>query len=379
MKQFVTFHPGERIPVRDAEAMAGDSKQQQLSVRVYNTLQNLGCPLVDGLYLREADSMQELLCTPSLHRMDILKWICIRICPSLKEKFSTIKSAQTEEVVKEVTRFGHEMMLCKADDRELIEGFATPLRQLLFLEQLLMSAQDSSEASSEEKPSGNEGIRNDDLLRELMSPDHLSDLVQLMNPVCNPWSAHIREHLRATHSAQAKTNRAKANDSNRSHHHSTLAKLGGDDLTEATRLLQSTQATLEELRKECEFLHSDPVGPGASLSPCALKVAISDMAQLMTAFSQVYNTDFKGYCQRAPPVLSPNAHVFQSVHHLLHSCNMELEALQQLSETSSSLTETVRRIQTERRYWAKGEKHTLPNQLETLKNRYAAFLTHHQS
>ncbi|KAL6482825.1 hypothetical protein MHYP_G00076970 [Metynnis hypsauchen] len=355
--------------------MAGDSKQLQLSVRVYNTLQILGCPLVDGLYLREADSMRELLCTPSLHRMDILKWICIRICPSLKEKFSTIKSAQTEEVVKEITRFGHEMMLCQADERELIEGFATPLRQLVFLEQLLMSAQDSSE---QEKPSGDEGIRHEDLLRELMSPDHLSDLVQLMNPVCNPWSAHIREHLRATHSAQAKTNLAKANDSNNGSH-LVLGKLGGNDLNEATRLLQSTQATLEELRKECEFLQSDPVSPGASLSPCALKVAISDMAQLMTAFSQVYNTDFKGYCQRAPPVLSPNTHVFQSVYQLLHSCNMELEALQQLSETSSSLTETVRRIQTERRYWAKGEKHTLPNQLETLKNRYTAFLTHHQS
>lgn len=37
----------------------------------------------------------------------------------------------------------------------------------------------------------------------------------------------------------------------------------------------------------------------------------------------------------------------------------ELEALQQLSETSSLLTETVRQIQTDRRYWAKGEKRTL--------------------
>ncbi|KAI4886405.1 hypothetical protein NFI96_015329, partial [Prochilodus magdalenae] len=369
----VSFEP-VNAPRSETEAMAGDSKRQKLSVRVYNALQNLGCPLVDGLYLREADSMQELLCTPSLHRMDILKWICIRICPSLKEKFSTIKSAQTDELVREITRFGHEMMLCKADDQELIKGCATPMRQLLFLEQLVLSARDDNDGSSEEKPSGDEAVRNDNLLRELMSPDHLSDLVQLMNPVCNPWSAHIREHLRATHLAQAKTNRQNKIESNRSH-----GKLGGDDLAEAAALLQSTKATLEELRKECEFLQSDTTSPGASLSPCALKVAISDMTQLMTAFSQVYNTDFKGYCQRAPPVLSPNAHVFKSTHQLLHSCNMELEALQQLSETSSSLTDTVRRIQTDKRYWAKGKKHTLPNQVEALKNRYAAFLTHHQS
>ncbi|XP_072553047.1 HAUS augmin-like complex subunit 7 [Salminus brasiliensis] len=360
--------------------MAGDSKQQQLAVRVYSTLQNLGCPLVDGLYLREADRMQELLCTPSLHRMDILKWICIRICPSLREKFSTIKSEQSEEVVKEITRFGHEMMLCKPDDQELVQGLATSLRQLLFLDELLMIAQDSNETSSKENPSGNEGIRNEDLLNELMSPDHLSDLVQLMNPVCNPWSAHIREHLRATQLACAKTNHSKASDFNhRSHQRSGLGKIDNEDLVKAAELLQSTQSALAELRKECKFLQSDPGGPVASLSPCALKVAISDMAQLMTAFSHVYSTDFKGYCQRAPPVLNPHAHVFQSVHQLLHSCNMELEALQQLSETSSSLTETVRHRQTEKRYWAKGEKHTLPNQLEALKNRYTAFLNHYQS
>uniref|UniRef100_A0A671MK92 HAUS augmin-like complex, subunit 7 n=1 Tax=Sinocyclocheilus anshuiensis TaxID=1608454 RepID=A0A671MK92_9TELE len=60
---------------------------------------SLGCPLVDGLYLREPDSVQELLCSPSLHRTDILKWICASICPSLKEKFSTIKSTQNEDLV----------------------------------------------------------------------------------------------------------------------------------------------------------------------------------------------------------------------------------------------------------------------------------------
>uniref|UniRef100_A0A3B4CCI1 HAUS augmin-like complex, subunit 7 n=1 Tax=Pygocentrus nattereri TaxID=42514 RepID=A0A3B4CCI1_PYGNA len=104
--------------------MAGDSKQLQLSVRVYNTLQNLGCPLVDGLYLREADSMRELLCTPSLHRMDILKWICVRCVAnshySIRTKGSLLY-CHNHSVFTEIARFGHEMMLCKADERELIE------------------------------------------------------------------------------------------------------------------------------------------------------------------------------------------------------------------------------------------------------------------
>ncbi|KAI5612343.1 HAUS augmin-like complex subunit 7 isoform X1, partial [Silurus asotus] len=355
--------------------MAGNSKEQQVSLRVYSSLLRLACPSVDGLYLREADSMQELLCTPSLHRMDILKWICTRICTSLKDKFSTIKSAETEEVAKEITRFGHEMLLCKADDHELVKGFATPLRQLLFLEQLLMIAeqQDTSSDKIDMQSCGGGSMKNDDLLKELMSPDHLNDLTQLMNPVCNPWSAHIQEFLKAT-----QANRTKSIKTDEGHaHDSACVKLSNDSIAEATALLQSTLCTMEELRKECEFLQLEQSGPAASLAPCALKLAISDMAQLMTAFSQVYNTDFRGYCQRAPPVLNSNAYVFQSVHKLLHQCNMEIEALQQLSKTSSTMTEIVKQVQTDKRFWANGEKHTLPNQLEALKNRFTAFLSLH--
>ncbi|KAF5903508.1 HAUS augmin-like complex subunit 7 [Clarias magur] len=335
----------------EEDIMAGNSKEQQLSLKMYSNLQRLSCPSVDGLYLREAGSMQDLLCTPSLHRMDMLKWVCSRICPSLRDKFSTIKSSETDEVAKEITRFGHEMLLCKADDYELIKGFAPPLRQLLFLEQLLMIA-GQQETSSDEVY--NE--LSEDLLKELMSPDHSTDLIQLMNPVCNPWSAHIQEYLKATQGTRAKANSTKTNESH--HNDSGCGKLN-NNVAEAAALLKSTKCILEELRKECEFLQLEESGPAASLSPCALKVAISDMAQLMTAFSQVYNTDFRGYCQREPPSLNPNACVFQSVQQLLHQCNMELEALQQLSKTSFTLTEIVKQIETDRRFWAKGEKHSL--------------------
>ncbi|XP_050952343.1 HAUS augmin-like complex subunit 7 [Labeo rohita] len=363
--------------------MAGNSKEQLLSMRVYSNLQSLGCPLVDGLYLREADSVQELLCSPSLHRTDILKWICASICPSLKEKFSTIKATQNEDLVKELTRFSHEMMLCKANDKDLIKGLAPPLRQLRFLEQLLMVIQtDSSINSRQNSSSGDNSIKSDDLLGELMFQDHLSDLDMLQNPVCNPWTAHIREYLIRTQSAHNKINGNHSKPSNsisRSDQHSRLGSHGDESLTEAMALLQSTQSTLDELHKECEFLQSESSGSAAVLSPCALKVAISDMSQLMTAFGHIYNTDFKAYCQRTPPALNSGASVFQSVHQLLHTCNMELEALKQLSETSSSLTQTVQQLQTDKQYWSKGEKHTLPKQLEELKNRYVAFLSLHQS
>lgn len=53
---------------------------------------------------------------------------------------------------------------------------------------------------------------NDDLLKELVSPDHLTDLIQLMNPVCNPWSTHIQEYLKATQAIRAKANSNKTNE-----------------------------------------------------------------------------------------------------------------------------------------------------------------------
>lgn len=58
-------------------------------------VQSLGCPLLDGLYLREADSVQELLCSPSLPRTDILKWICTRseACLTIKHDDNDAKCA----------------------------------------------------------------------------------------------------------------------------------------------------------------------------------------------------------------------------------------------------------------------------------------------
>lgn len=231
--------------------------------------------------------------------------------------------------------------------------------------------------------SGDDSVKNDDLLGELMFQDNLSDLDMLLNPTCNPWSAHIREHLIRTQSAHNKMNgnHSKPSDFiNRSvwllcghvrfflskplsltwlfviyycwrSEHSRHGSHGEESLSEAKALLQSTQSTLEELHKEvgpscaafyiwyhesglhnslilildsvpqCEFLQADSSGSAAVLSPCMLKVAISDMSQLMTAFGHIYNTDFKGYCQRTPPPLSSSTSVFQSVHQLLHICN----------------------------------------------------------
>ncbi|KAJ8389138.1 hypothetical protein AAFF_G00123440 [Aldrovandia affinis] len=321
--------------------MAGTLKENQLSEHIYSKMQGLGCPLVEGLFLRSAESMKDLLCTPSLHRTDILKWMCVSCCPSLMEKFATIGSAQSNAVVQEIVRFGHDIMLCKHDDQDLIKGLAPPLIELF----AVLNAEEAM-------------VRREEFLGELLSHPQLA---AILTPTCSPWSADLRELL---------------------HRKAPASKTGPnrpaeDSAVEVSALLRSTESVLEDLRKECTFLQSDGVSPSPRLSPCALRLAISDLSQLMLAFSQSFNAEFKGYCHRQPPALSSNAHRFRTVHQLLLACNQELRALQQLSEASGAVTAIAERMRTDRRYWGDGQKHTLPAKLEMLKKKYTEFLSLH--
>ncbi|KAJ8345550.1 hypothetical protein SKAU_G00297430 [Synaphobranchus kaupii] len=343
--------------------MAGTLKEKQLVERVYSKLQGLGCPLVEGLFLQDADSMKELLCTSSLHRTDILKWICVSCCPSLKEKFSALRSTQTDALIQEILRFGHEIMLCRPDDLDLIKGLAPPLRQLHFLEQLLALVP-VKQTQSAELSVGQVLGRSEEFMGELMSVPHMGQLTALLNPACSPWSADLRELL-LRRAPQGKTGQSRP----------ACGKPAEDTVVKASALLQSTQSVLEDLRKECVFLQPGGVSPSPRLSPCALRLAITDLSQLMTAFSQSFNTELKGYCQRRPPALSPNAQSFYNVHQLLLTCNQELQALQQLTETSSAASATVNRVQTDRKYWGDGQKYTLPARLEGLRKKYTEFLS----
>ncbi|KAG2455228.1 DUS9 phosphatase, partial [Polypterus senegalus] len=72
---------------------------------------------------------------------------------------------------------------------------------------------------------------------------------------------------------------------------------------------------------KCTYLTDDPNGIISSqFLPQALKLAICDLSQLMAAFSQVFASDFREYCNREPPEMSNSAVAFQSVYQLLDAC-----------------------------------------------------------
>ncbi|XP_036803740.1 HAUS augmin-like complex subunit 7 isoform X1 [Oncorhynchus mykiss] len=345
--------------------MAATSKEHRLSQHVYATLQTLSCSLVEGLYLREADSMQELLCTPSQHRTDILAWICSSICPSLSKKLPSLRSKDPISLSQELAVFGQEMMLCRTDDLDLITGRACPLRQLWFLEQLLTLVPDSVD-SSEDSRAGGEG-----LLKELFCPEALPHLTHALTPTLNPWPSDIRGARKGQRSLPSRPR--------------------GEEVAGVTALLESTLAALEQLHDQCVFLRGEEASP-SRFSVCALRVAVSDLAQMMSVFSRVYDTDFRSYCSRDPPSLRSHTHIFSTVHRLLTACNTELEVLRQVSEVSVCLSDTVNEVHSDPCYWSHGHKHTLceyihtdprlhkhtlSTQLEHLTKRYTEFLSLH--
>ncbi|KAK1161041.1 hypothetical protein AOXY_G19918 [Acipenser oxyrinchus oxyrinchus] len=350
--------------------MAGSLKERELSVKIYKKLQALGCPSVEGLFLREADGMKELLCTPSMHRLDILQWICTSICPPMKKHFSGLKGPQPDSQIKELVQFCHEMLLCRQDDFDLIKGVSSPQRQLALLEQLVdVIPRDESEAG---EPLSEQVCRNEALLKELFSSPHLQTM---LHPTCNPWPVEIRELLSRREAAGQSSNTASKKSRN------LPSKQREDFLKEVTESLQKTNTTLEEIHKECVFLHSDPQSSGSNstpLSPPALRLALVDLSQLMTAFSQLYNSDFREYCNRAAPQLRESAEAFSTAHRLLAACTKELQALNQLSLTSLALTSTVEGQQQHRRFWSRGHMQSLPAKIEELKRRYKDFLCIYQ-
>ncbi|XP_037335298.2 HAUS augmin-like complex subunit 7 isoform X2 [Pungitius pungitius] len=304
-------------------------------------LKAASCPLVEGLYLQEASSMLQLLCAPSQHRTDILKWICSSINPNFgHSKTMVVRSSSPDVLTKEIAALGQELMLCRADDLDLIRGEAGSHRQLRFLEQLLTLVPGC------EKSAG-DGLDTEVLLNELFTAENLPHLSRMLRPALDPWPADIKALFEGAKSS---------------------LKPNGKVASDVIALLQLTRSTLEQLQSQCEFLGGEAQCAGV-FSPSSLRVAACDLQLLMATFSHAFESHLRAYCSREPPCFSAKADVFQRTHQLVLAFIKELEMLQKVSEASASLTEEVNHLQTQPSYRRRGERLTLPEQLEELRKR----------
>lgn len=340
--------------------MAGVMEHRK-AADLYHRLKVMSCPSLEGMYLTEPQSMYDLLCTPSAHRLDILEWICTRIYPPLQDQFSSLKESQVEIKIKEMVRLGFELLLCSSDDLDLIKGLASPQKQLSFIGQLMDIIQNPGTLASNltaepvsvgaDKPFVNCVRENEELLKDLFSS---SQFQATLYPECTPWPSDLKPILLSEEPIHKRT-----------------IQPSNDVMNESLEALQKISSSLQALKEECVFLKSSV--PGSDTILQTLRLALTDLYQLIATFTQVYENEFQDHCGHPAPQLSPSGPLFQSVHHSLNICSKELEAIAQFTETSENIVGVVRKREQSKNSWGGSRFTTLHEKIKELKQNYEAF------
>ncbi|XP_033273519.1 HAUS augmin-like complex subunit 7 isoform X5 [Orcinus orca] len=287
----------------------GDHSVFEAAVEVFAKLKDLSCPFLQGLYITEPKTIQELLCSPSKYRLEILEWMYARVCPPWQDRLSSPKGASAEVRIQEMVKLGHELMLCGLDDHELLKGRACAQKQLRFMDQLLDVVRSltvgGSSCRSVKEHFEDTREKNEALLGEFFLSPHLQ---MLLSPECDAWPLGVQPLLDKQSNAWQRA--------------SPSIESEDDKVAELARQLQESASKLQSLRVE-----------------------------LIVAFLQVYDDELGDCCQRPGPNLRPCGPIIQAVYQTLTSCSQLLKAVVEVTDTSVKAVRMAKQQQGKQICW----------------------------
>ncbi|XP_074134324.1 HAUS augmin-like complex subunit 7 isoform X3 [Sminthopsis crassicaudata] len=307
-----------------------DAQLSQEALRVLDRLKDIDCPFLEGLYITGLRTIKQFLCRPSIYRLVILEWLFSRLYPSFEDSFATGLDSGAKEKITDLTRLGHELMLCGPDDQDLIKGSAGVKEQLYFFNQLL-------------------------------------DLVTSLGP------EYVTSFFRPAPSRPSPPK-------------PLGAKIKVEELSEKlNKLTEMLQAHKEEVlcRQEGTSRLFSPNPAGFPKKPSAhcgkissqgsgtLGLTLSDFHQLVIAFIHVFEDELHEFCDHPTPNINPCGPLFQSINETLMLLNQELKTINQVMDTAVNVDHIAKESQREKAYLSGGNcMVTLAEKMKALMQKY---------